>query len=119
MDFGEGWMRLDEWGWRPYPNLPAAWETELPPPTAFRFGPGRNGSVAPPKEPRSNYWWWIDCPFCGMAVLKLHGQVGWCPSWGENPPDNTEPRYPRFAHATARLQAAYTAARSARFERGQ
>jgi hypothetical protein len=69
------------------------------------------------RPPHSNFWWWTDCPYCGQVILKLYGQVGWCPRFGDNdePP---EPLYPRFAHATKRLQAAYTAARSARFEHG-
>jgi hypothetical protein len=57
--------------------------------------------------------WWTDCPYCRRVVLKLHGQVGMCPDTEQcaNPP------YPHFAHATARLQAAYTAARAERFGR--
>jgi hypothetical protein len=50
--------------------------------------------------------------------MKLQGQVGWCPKFGGDLPGYAEPLYPRFGHATGRLQAAYTAARSARFERG-
>ena len=109
----EGWMWVDEYGWMRYPHGPAPWEIGLGP-TAFRLSPRGPASE---RQPRSNHWWWADCPYCGLVILKLHGQVGWCPRFGEDdePP---EPLYPRFAHATGRLQDAYTAARSARFEHG-
>lgn len=114
MNLAPEWIWLDEHGWAQYPSGPAPWEIGLLP-TAFRFSPrGPAGG----RKPRSNYWWWTDRPYCGLVILKLKGQVGWCPRFGDNdePP---EPLYPRFAHATERLLAAYTAARSARFEHGR
>lgn len=111
MDDDEEWMWVNEYGWMRYPSGPPAWEVGIPP-TAFCFRPRSE------QPPRSNHWWWTDCPFCGLVILKIHGQVGWCPRFtgDQVPPD---PLYPRFAHATDRLLAAYTAARSARFEHGK
>lgn len=66
---------------------------------------------------KSGHWWWTDCDYCGTVVLKLHGQAGWCPRFGGEIPTGRQ-LYPSFSHATPRLQTAYTAARSARFEFG-
>lgn len=116
---------INESGWNPYPlQLPPSWELGLTP-TAFRFDPNDKAGKA-----ESRFWWWIDCPHCGRALIKINGQVGWCPSYdGRNSnsrpgawPGKTWPVngfYPRFAHRTPRLLAAYTAARSARFEHGE
>ncbi len=60
--------------------------------------------------------WWTDCPHCGLVVLKVHGQVGLCPTVGDDD-ELPEPLYPNFRHATKRLQDAYAAARSERFGR--
>lgn len=110
----EEWMWLDQHGWRRYPSGPADWELPLSP-TAFLFFPDSPSATRPP---RSNLWWWTECPWCGLVVMKLQGQVGWCPRFGDTLPDYAEPLWPRFGHATDRLQAAYAKARSARFERG-
>lgn len=101
----------DEYGWTAGWTYPKGfkWQADLIP-TAFRFGPkGLAGRG-------SNFWWWTDCPVCGKAVLKLEGQVGHCPSVSA---DEDRIDYPNFAHETPRLQAAYEAARSARFEHGE
>ncbi|MCU1613735.1 MAG: hypothetical protein JWO98_1275 [Frankiales bacterium] len=115
----------NESGWRSYyAKLPPPWQLELTP-TSFRFNPSGKAEKA-----ESGFWWWTDCPHCGRALIKLNGQVGWCPSFdGRNSnsrpgawPGKTWPvngTYPRFAHRTQRLLAAYTAARSARFEHGE
>jgi hypothetical protein len=82
-------------------------------PTAFRPLRRRGGGIItrPPAA-----IWWTDCPQCGLVIPKLWGQAGLCP--GLNDDDATpEPLYPRFRHATERLQHAYEAARSARFGR--
>jgi hypothetical protein len=93
------------------------WEVGLLP-TAFRFDAGDfPGPVRQRRQPKSGFWWWTDCPHCGKVVLKLEGQVGWCPSVAD-PPEG-ESLYPRFAHETPRLLEAYRAARSARFEHGE
>lgn len=110
----EQWGWINDLGWMKYKPGPADWELDLKP-TAFRLGPPFKGKV---HEPKSGFWWWMDCPFCGNVVLKLHGQVGVCPQhhvgdWVD------EELYPRFAHHTDRLQQAYRAARSARFEHGE
>ena len=101
----------DEHGWIYNGSVASRWEVGLPP-TAFMFA-----SVRQRREPKSGHWWWTECPHCRKFVLKLHGQVGWCPTI-DNPPEG-EDLYPRFAHETPRLQAAYRAARSARFEHGE
>jgi hypothetical protein len=107
------WMWDDIDGWIASPSGPARWEVGLRP-TAFRFNPRGQDRA---RKPKSGFWWWTDCPYCGRVILKYRGQVGWCPIFDDDhePP---QPHYPRFAHATGRLQAAYTAARSARFEHG-
>jgi hypothetical protein len=83
------WMWDDLDGWIASPSGPARWEVGLRP-TAFRFNP--RGPVRPGK-PRSGFRWWTDCPYCGQAVLKYRGQVGWCPIFDDDhePP---EPQYP-------------------------
>lgn len=113
-DHEEEWLWSNEWGWAQCPTGPARWEIRFGP-TAFVLDPSGRASE---RTPRSQPFWWTDCPHCGLVVLKVRGQVGWCPSFGDDVPESAEPLYPHFAHATARLQAAYTAARSARFELG-
>ena len=105
----------DEHGWLSGESEAHEWEQGLPP-TAFRFEPNEEG----PRGRRSNFWWWMDCPHCGHITLKLHGNIGWCPSWPDFP--ETPPGHecgPWLSHETPRLQAAYRAARSARFEHGE
>ena len=109
--FGEAAYQLqwhNEHGWI-YNGSPAyRWEVGLLP-TAFMFGTGDlPGPVRQREEPKSGHWWWTDCPHCHKVVLKLQGQVGWCPSV-KNPPEG-EDLYPRFAHETPRLHEAYRAA---------
>jgi hypothetical protein len=111
------WRWHDKHGWIMDGDEPAKWEIDLPP-TAFRFDAGGSfGATHRREQPKSGFWWWTDCPHCGQAVIKLRGQVGWCPSVTE-PPEG-EDLYPRFAHETPRLREAYHAARSARFEHGE
>lgn len=111
------WQWHDEHGWFPGDVAPRRWEIDLLP-TAFRFDAGAfPGGARQRKQPKSGFWWWTDCPRCGQVVMKLRGQVGLCPSVTE-PPEG-EVLYPRFAHETPRLQEAYRAARSARFEHGE
>ncbi|MEU5858911.1 hypothetical protein ABZ799_26640 [Nocardiopsis dassonvillei] len=110
----EQWAWTNEFGWQSLSLGPAEWEHDLTP-TAFRLNPPFKGKV---KAPKSGFWWWMDCPFCKTVVLKLRGQVGFCPQhhvgdWVD------EGLYPRFAHHTERLKQAYVAARSARFEHGE
>lgn len=112
-------------GWRQYyATLPPTWQLGLRP-TAFRFPPN-----AKTEGVESGFWWWTDCPHCGRALIKINGQVGWCPSYDGRDangrpgawPGKTWPVngvYPRFAHRTPRLLDAYEAARSARFEHGE
>jgi hypothetical protein len=73
-------------GWRWYQaTLPPTWQIGLIP-TAFRFTPNAKTGGA-----ESGFWWWTDCPHCGRALIKINGQVGWCPSFdGRNstPHDN-------------------------------
>ena len=112
----DGYIWTDDSGWRSYPTQPPIWQLDLTP-TAFRFGATNKAPI------KSGFWWWMDCPFCGRAVIKMHGQVGGCPSnahldFGDLM-DRHGPPYPRFAHRTDRLVKAYEAARSARFEHGQ
>lgn len=92
-------------GW-PQPSLRWTWADEYKP-TAYRAIVMRNGSV----ESRESPLWWTDCPHCGLVVLKVHGQSVGCPAV-----DSTHEAVPNFRHATKRLQAAYDAARSARFD---
>lgn len=106
-----GYVWTDNDGWREYPTLPPKWQIDLRP-TAFRFNPGKH------KEDKSGFWWWTDCPHCGLAIIKTAGQVGWCHTFKPEEAHD-QVRYPRFAHRTPRLLAAYEAARSARFEHGQ
>lgn len=115
-----GWDRsnyiwTNDQGWRENPAGPPAWQIGLTP-TAFRFNPSGK-----PAENKSGFWWWTECPHCGNVVIKMSGQVGSCPLFDEQPnlPEELGELYPRFAHRTPRLQAAYTAARSARFEHGE
>jgi hypothetical protein len=106
------WHWSDRHGWYQAPYGPAKWELGLAP-TAFRCDPSG-------KLPRSGFWWWTECPHCSKTLLKLKGQVGWCPSLGDwQQAEFPEPVMPRFGHHTDRLRAAYAAARSARFEHGQ
>lgn len=112
----DGYVWLDEYGWLESPTQPPSWQIGLTP-TAFRLNPsGTNGG-------RSRFWWWTDCPHCGRALIKINGQIGWCPTFDGRDWDEVISEigdlYPRFAHRTPRLLAAYTAARSARFEHGE
>lgn len=103
-----GWVLNGTYAWR--------WQMDLAP-TAFALRPGKGL----PDDAKSNFWWWTDCPVCGSVCLKLGGQVGWCPQIPE-PTDGQLPpevRYPNFGHESRRLQDAYRAARSARFEHGE
>lgn len=106
------WQWHDQLGWIINGSEAARWQIGVQP-TAFAFMAGKQL-----RKPRSGFWWWTDCPHCGKAILKLNGQVGWCPAWGDNLPDGVD-LYPNFAHETSRLQDAYVAARSARFEHGE
>jgi hypothetical protein len=93
-------------------RVPRPWKRALPN-TAFAFLGGQSGEAA-------DRYWWTDCPRCGRVVLKLHGQVGWCPSLGDEGIADLEGGiYPDFRHRTARLLRGYDAARSARFEHGE
>ncbi|MBV2366201.1 PDDEXK family nuclease [Streptomonospora nanhaiensis] len=109
------WTWVDEDGWQVISAGPASWEYNLKP-TAFRLNPPFKGKTRPPK---SGFWWWTDCPFCPAVLLKLRGQVGICPIRHQGEGWVDPGLYPRFAHNTARLQKAYWAARSARFEHGE
>ncbi|MFJ4925324.1 hypothetical protein [Streptomyces sp. NPDC088736] len=115
-DQEDGYIWADERGRLPYPTRPPAWQLDLTP-TAFHFNKVNKASI------ESGFWWWTDCPFCGKALIKLHGQVGSCPSNAhldlDYLMDKYGPPYPRFAHRTERLLQAYEAARSARFEHGE
>jgi hypothetical protein len=108
-------------GWI-FNESPAPWWQIRRHPTAFRFDTVDDpGYIA---QPKSGFWWWTDCPHCGLLILKLGGVIGWCPSLGELfPPDGSVrtdvPKGPRLGHETPRLLAAYRAARSARFEHGE
>lgn len=112
-----GYIWVDDRGWAEYPTLPPAWQLGLTP-TAFRFGPRANPKI------KSGFWWWTDCPHCGRALIKITGQIGHCPTfegraWEDIEREIGAPMYPRFAHRTPRLLAAYEAARTARFEHGE
>lgn len=103
------WAR--EWITRPTPDLPNpilryTWADDFKP-TAYRAFM-KNGVPFSRALPL----WWTDCPHCGLVIPKLHGQVGYCPAVS----DPAEVSYPAFRHATRRLQAAYDAARAARFD---
>jgi hypothetical protein len=107
------WVWMGERGWQwveGHPGaVPAKWElVHQIVGTAYKFNQDGSGRY------EASPWWWTECPHCGRVVLKLHGQVGACPIH----PD-AEITYPQFAHATPRLQAAYKAAKSARFEHGE
>jgi hypothetical protein len=118
----EGWVPETFWsnehGWLVHAGSAYVWQMKLQP-TAFRFDtdPQRID-----RAPKSNFWWWTDCGHCGQVILKLTGDVGWCPTIPE-PDDGTLPAElgggPHFGHETDRLQRAYRAARSARFEHGE
>lgn len=114
-----GYVWTDQDGWREYPTLPPTWQIGLAP-TAFRFDPGPKAAE---KKPKSGFWWWTECPHCGRALIKHSGQVGWCPKYDHLEPNQIVAKhgqpYPRFAHRTPRILAAYEAARSARFEHGE
>lgn len=114
-----GYVWTDEDGWREYPTLPPVWQLDLRP-TAFRFD---SGVKAADTKAKSDFWWWTDCPHCGRVIIKHDGQVGFCPSLehltGQQYTAKYGDPYPRFAHRTPRLLAAYEAATSARFEHGQ
>jgi hypothetical protein len=107
----------DEYGWLTRQSDMFAWESELVP-TAYRFDP--DGRIE--REPKTGFWWWADCPHCGRVILKMHGMSGWCPTLpdpgGSALPPELEAA-PLFAHETERLQRAYRAAKSARFEHGE
>jgi hypothetical protein len=109
-DDREGWIQLP-WDF----DAPMAWSVGLSP-TGFYLHPG--GKYPAKGRLRSTHIWWTDCPYCGHVLMKLHGQVGWCPVFdGDAVPP--EPIYPRWGHESDRLKAAYRAARSARFEHGE
>ena len=110
MEHEEIWHWDDKIGWLRYPDGPARWAIDLAP-TADMIAPLAR------TKPRTGHWWWTECVHCGMVILKFHGQIGWRPNFGEDPPDDHQ-LYPSFSHATPRLESAYTAARSARFEFG-
>lgn len=110
------WQWHDRLGWIANGSEAPAWQIGVQP-TAFRFDRKM-------QTPRSGLWWWIECPHCDRVTLKFNGQVGWCPRFGQFGSDAAsdlpvENFQPRFAHETPRLQAAYAAARSARFEHGE
>lgn len=108
----DGYLWLDEHGWMEYPTQPPAWQVGLTP-TAFRFNPnGKNTG-------KSGFLWWTECPYCGHVRIASQGQVGWCPNFDGRPVDDVPDLYPNFGHRSERLLAAYTAARSARFEHGE
>jgi hypothetical protein len=113
----DGYVWTDDHGWREYPTGPPAWQVGLTP-TAFRFNPGGK-----PGKDKSGFWWWTECPHCNHALIKISGQIGYCPAFDNRDWESIESEigslYPRFAHRTPRLLAAYTAARSARFEHGE
>jgi hypothetical protein len=124
--FFEPWMDVPVWlnehGWSYRAGDAFEWEVGLRP-TAFRFDPGSSiGAEKSRREPKSNFWWWADCPICGRVVLKLHGDTDWCPTIPDRPgpglPEGVSMN-PRLVHETPRLVAAYAAARSARFEHGE
>lgn len=105
---------LNESGWAPYLGGGVfTWAIDLIP-TAYRVDPATERF--PVREPQSNHFWWTDCAPCRQVILKLHGQQGFCPSDSE---EGADPLYPNFRHETSRLLAAYSAARSARFEHGE
>lgn len=121
----DGYIWVDQEGWREHPTQPPAWQIGLAP-TAFRFNPnGKNSSKnRAPGETSSGFWWWADCPHCGRALIKINGQIGYCPTfdgrdWDDIEKEIGEGLYPRFAHRTPRLLSAYDAARKARFEHGE
>jgi hypothetical protein len=111
-DVAVKWLWDNETGWYTYPSGPHSWEIGVTP-TAYRVDPATERF--PAREPKSNHIWWTDCSRCGEVILKLQGQEGPCPfaDWPEGD------LYPSFRHETARLAAAYKAARSARFEHGE
>lgn len=110
LDHEENWHWDNQLGWFTYPSGPARWAIDLAP-TAYMILPKAK------TDPNTGSWWWTECDYCGKIILKLDGQVGWCPGFGGDIPEGRE-LYPNFGHATPRLQAAYTSARSARFEFG-
>jgi hypothetical protein len=121
----DGYVWTDDYGWREYPTQPPAWQLNLTP-TAYRFNAnGKNSNKDRiPNRTNSGFWWWADCPHCGRALIKINGQIGYCPTWDGRDWDDIEKEiggsmYPRFAHRTPRLLAAYEAARTARFEHGE
>lgn len=107
-DNREGWQEVCV-------GQPAAWKRGLTP-TAYRLDPPHRDVVY---LPRSASWWWTDCHHCGHVILKMYGQIGYCPSFNEGGIPRGHQLYPSFGHATPRLIAAYVAARSARFEHGE
>ncbi|MBD3544487.1 hypothetical protein [Streptomyces sp. JV180] len=112
-----GYIWTDDYGWREYPTLPPAWQIGLVP-TAFRLNPSGK-----PAKTKSGFHWWTECTFCGHVRLSLNGQQGWCPAFDRMQDEEFNRSvgriYPQFGHRTARVLAAYDAARSARFEHGQ
>lgn len=96
-----------------YIEVPKPWKRQLSS-TAFLLTKG----MAPDHRHRPAPWWWTDCPHCGRIVLKLHGQVGWCPFLPDDEVD-VETLIPSFRHRSHRLLGGYAAARSARFEYGE
>lgn len=111
----------NEHGWMYHATEAFKWEAALRP-TAFRFDPDPEAVQRQRRAPKSGFSWWTDCRHCGQVILKFHGLTGWCPSIPD-PGDGSLPDEigggPQFAHETPRLQAAYRAARSARFEHGE
>lgn len=92
----------------PAPSLRHTWADECGA-TAFRAFT-RNGIGYSRELPL----WWTDCPYCGLVVPKLYGQVGCCPKTADT--GSAEILYPHFRHATKRLLTAYAAAASERFD---
>jgi hypothetical protein len=103
----------DEHGWILSGSEALRWQIGLLP-TGYFFPAKPLG-----RPHRSAFLWWTECHHCGRTVIKHNGQIGWCPFWGDEAPDSWDISGPDFGHETPRLQAAYTAARSARFEHGE
>lgn len=111
-DMARSWLASTSCpSWSVRVDLHRTWSDDYGP-TAFRALRTRKGKGIT----RAAEWWYMDCPHCGLVVPKLYGQVGLCPSLPDDH-DPAYPLYPQFRHATKRLQDAYSAARSERFER--
>lgn len=90
----------------PEPSIRWVWSDEYKP-TAYRAYVDRRTGIG---RSKASPLWWTDCPHCGLVVPKLHAQVFGCPA------TDADIKVPDFRHATKRLQAAYDAARAARFD---